>query len=92
MRLPTHRSPTSPGEMLKAEFLEPLEMTQAELARRMKVTPRVVNEICQEKRAITPRTAILLSDVLGTPPDFWLNCQLKWDLWHEFKRMKRKIA
>jgi len=92
MRLPTHRAPTSPGEMLKEEFLEPLELTQAELSRRMGVTPRVVNEICQGKRAITPRTAILLSDVLGTQPDFWLNCQLKWDLWHEYKRMKRKIA
>jgi len=92
MRLPTHRAPTSPGEMLKEEFFEPFELTQAELSRRMGVTPRVVNEICQGKRAITPRTAILLSDVLGTQPDFWLHCRLKWDLWHEYKRMKRKIA
>jgi addiction module HigA family antidote len=78
--------------MLKEEFLEPLELTQAELSRRMGVTTRVVNEISQGKRAITPCTAILLSDMLVTQPDFWLNCQLNGDLWHEYKRIKRKIA
>lgn len=88
----TERKPTTPGEMLTHEFLEPLDMTQSALARQMGVAPRVVNEICNNKRALTAETAIMLATVFGNTPDFWLNLQQKFDLWkayHNDKSQKR---
>ena len=54
MRLPTHRPPTHPGELLLEEFLEPLGMTQTELAARIDVSYPRINEIVKGKAAITP--------------------------------------
>ena len=42
IRIPTHRAPTHPGEMLRAEFLEPLALTQRELAKRIRTTASVI--------------------------------------------------
>ena len=81
-RLPANRPPTHPGEMLREEFLIPLEMTQTELARRIDVSYPRVNEIVNGKRGITPDTALRLSRLFGTTPEFWLNGQRNWDLWH----------
>ena len=81
-RLPTHRPPTHPGEMLREEFLKPLGMTQTELAERIGVSYVRVNELVNEKRGVTPDTALRLSRLLGTTPEFWLNGQQNWDLWH----------
>ena len=80
--LPTRRPPTHPGEMLLAEFLEPLGLTQAELAARIHVSYPRVNEIVNGKRGVTPDTALRLAKLLGTTPEFWLNGQRNWDLWH----------
>lgn len=80
--LPTHRPPTSPGEMLREEFLVPLELTQSELAERMGVPVGRVNQILQEKRAVTADTAVRLSQVLGMSAEFWLGLQTDWELWH----------
>lgn len=88
----TERNPTTVGEMLTYEFLEPLEMTQSALARQMGVAPRVVNEICNNKRALSAETAIMLATVFGNTPDFWLNLQQKGELWkayHSEKSQKR---
>jgi antitoxin HigA-1 len=82
MRLPTHRPPTHPGELLLAEFLEPLGMTQSDLAKRIDVSYPRVNEIINGKRGITPDTALRLARLFGTSPEYWLNGQLAWDLWH----------
>jgi antitoxin HigA-1 len=81
MRLPTHRSPTHPGEMLFEEFLKPYGLTQTELAKRIGVSYVRVNELVRGKRGITPDTALRLSKFFGTSPELWLNLQLKWDLW-----------
>lgn len=80
MRVPTDRPPTPPGEMLREEFLEPLGMTQAELAQRIGVSYVRVNEIVNGKRGITPATALRLARVFGTTAHFWLNGQLAQDL------------
>ncbi|MFG6665931.1 HigA family addiction module antitoxin [Halomonas sp. HNIBRBA4712] len=88
----TERKPTTVGEMLTLEFLEPLELSQSALARQMGTTPRLVNEICNDKRALTAETAIMLATVFGNTPDFWLNLQQKGDLWkalHSEKSMAR---
>lgn len=76
------REPTHPGEMLREEFLEPLEMSQSELARRIHVSFPRVNELVNGKRGVTSDTALRLSRLFGTTPDFWMNLQLTWDLWH----------
>jgi addiction module HigA family antidote len=80
--LPKNRPPTHPGEMLLEEFLRPLEMTQTELAERIHVSYPRINEIVNGKRGVTPDTALRLSKLFGTTPEFWLNGQRNWDLWH----------
>ena len=81
VRLPTHREPTHPGEMLREEFLKPMDLTQRELAEGIHVPYRRVNEIVNEKRGVTPSTALRLSKFFGNTPGFWMNLQLRWDLY-----------
>lgn len=81
-RLPKNRPPTHPGEMLLEELVKPLGMTQTELAERIRVSYPRVNEIVNGKRGITPDTVLRLAKLLGTTPEFWLNGQRNWDLWH----------
>jgi len=81
-RLPRKRPPTHPGEMLFEEFIVPLEITQAELARRLGVSYPRLNEIVKGRRSVTPDTALRLSRVVGMSADFWLGLQQDWDLWH----------
>lgn len=82
IRLPIDRPPTHPGEMLLKEFLEPLGMTQTELAKRIHVPIKRVNQIVKKKRSVTPDTALRFAKLFGTTPEFWLDGQLAWDLWH----------
>src|SRR5919112_443784 len=81
VRLPKDRVPTSPGETLREEFLEPLGMTQVELAQRIRVPYVRVNELVNGKRRVTPSTALRLAKAFGTSPEFWLNGQLALDLY-----------
>lgn len=81
VRLPANRHPTPPGEMLRTEFLEPLGMTQTELARRIGVSYVRVNELINGKRRLTPDTALRLSRLFGMSVEFWLNGQLACDMW-----------
>ena len=80
--LPKNRPPTHPGEMPLEEFLNPLGMTQTELSQRIRVLFPRVNEIVNGERGITPDTALRLSRLFRTTPEFWLNGQRNWDLWH----------
>ena len=89
-RLPRKRPPTHPGEMLFEEFVKPLELTQAELARRLGVSYPRLNEIIKGRRSVTPDTALRLSRVLGMSADFWLGLQQDWDLWHAMNRPEAK--
>ena len=82
VRIPTHRPPTHPGEMLLEEFLKPLELTQRDLADAIHVPDRRVNEIINQRRGITPSTALRFAKFFDMSPDFWLNLQLRWDLYH----------
>ena len=81
MRIPKERVPTSPGEMLREEFLEPLGMTQVEPAQRIRVPYVRVSELVNGKRRVTPSTALRLAKAFGTSPEFWLNGQLALDLY-----------
>ena len=79
--IPKHRTPTHPGEILLVEFLEPMGLTQVELAHRMGVPVQRVNTLINGKRDMAAETAILLSRVLKTTPEFWMNLQAACDLY-----------
>lgn len=79
--LPKHRKPTHPGEILLEEFLKPNGMTQVKLAEKMGVPIQRINTLINEKRDVTPETAILLSWVFKTSPEFWMNLQTAYDLY-----------
>src|SRR6476619_7795239 len=81
-RLPRHRPPTHPGEMLLEEFLKPLGISQSAFAIRLGVSFPRLNEVIRGKRGVTPDTALRLARVLGMSADFWLGLQQDWDLWH----------
>ena len=83
--LPKNGPPTHPGEMLLEEYLKPLGMSQTELAERIDVSYPRVNEIINGRRGVTPDTALRLSKLFGTTPEFWLNGQRNWDLWHALR-------
>ena len=78
------------GEIITEEFLEPLKITQGQLAQAMGVSRKTVNELCTGKRAVTVDTALLLAKVLENTPDFWLNLQRRNDIWAVMHSPKRK--
>ena len=80
-RLPSNRPPTHPGRILLEDFLKPHGLTQTRLAELIGVHYPRVNEIVNGKRGITPDTALRLSKLFGTTPEFWLNGQLDCDLY-----------
>ena len=82
VRIPTHHEPTHPGEMLLEEFLNPLGLTQRELADGIHVPYQRINELVNGRRGVTPHTALRLAKFFGTTPDAWMNLQLRWDLYH----------
>jgi antitoxin HigA-1 len=81
VRIPTHRVPTHPGEMLMEEFLKPMGLTQRELAEAIHVPYQRINEIVNGRRGITPNTALRLEKFLGMSSGFWMDLQLRWDLY-----------
>jgi len=85
VRIPTHRPPTHPGEMLLEEFLKPLGLTQRDLADAIYVPDQRVDEIINGRRGITTSTALRLAKFFDMSPDFWLNLQLRWDLYYTQK-------
>ena len=78
--LPEFRIATHPGQILLAEFLEPLRLTQAELARALRIPVNRVNELVRGKRGITPESALLFSEYFRNSPEFWMNLQTAHDL------------
>ena len=79
--LMTERKPATVGEILVDEFIGPLGLTQRDLAAAMGVPRKHVNELCNDRRAITADTALMLARVFGNSADFWLNVQRRIDLW-----------
>lgn len=91
-RLPAHRPPTHPGEMLLEEFLKPLNISQSAFAIRLGVSFPRLNEVVRGKRAVTPDTALRLARVTGMGADFWLGLQQDWDLWHALQARETLAA
>jgi addiction module HigA family antidote len=80
-RIPTHRAPTHPGEMLLKEFLNPMGVSQRQLADALHVPYQRINELINARRGMTPSTALRLAKFFGMSADFWMNLQLRWDLY-----------
>ena len=82
--IPKYRSPVHPGEVLNEEFLKPMELSQEKLAHHLggSWTQPKISEIINEKRRVTEAIALDFADAFGTSPQFWLNLQANYDLWH----------
>ncbi|MGQ0540604.1 MAG: HigA family addiction module antitoxin [Blastocatellia bacterium] len=94
VRIPKNRPSTHPGEMLLEEFLVPMGLTQKELADAIHVPFQRINEIVSGKRGMTPSTALRLAKFFNMSPGFWLNLQMKRDLYFAEQKeegMLRKI-
>ena len=87
--IPKNRRPSHPGEILLELYLKPMGMSQVELARRMGVPIQRVNTLINGKRDMSPETAILLSKVLKTTSQYWMNLQMNCDLYDAQKRLDR---
>ena len=85
VRVPTNRTPTHPGEMLIEEFLIPMGLTQRDLADGIRVPYQRVNDLIHGRRGMTPSTALRLAKFFGTTPEFWMNLQLRLDLYSAHK-------
>ncbi len=85
------RVPTHPGEVLKEDFLEPLEITQTKLADALHTSFRAINELVNQKRGITVEMAIKLSKYFNTSPQIWLNLQNNYDLYKVLQKKKDLI-
>jgi len=92
MRIPTHRVPTHPGEMLLEEFLRPMGLTQRDLAKAIHVPYQRINELVNGRRGITPSTALRLAKYFGMSAGFWMNLQLRWDLYYAQQSEKKALA
>ena len=80
--LPKKRQPTHPGQMLLKEFLEPMALSQKEFATHLGWTYARLNEIVNTKRGVSADSALAFADAFDMEPEFWLNLQRDWDLWH----------
>ncbi|MBW4593716.1 MAG: HigA family addiction module antidote protein [Brasilonema angustatum HA4187-MV1] len=91
MRVPKNRPPTHPGEILLKDFLEPMGVSQRELADAIYVPYQRINEIVNGKRGITPSTALRLEKFFGNSSEFWLNLQQIWDLYHVLEQEREEL-
>jgi addiction module HigA family antidote len=83
----SRRLPPHPGTFLDTRFLRPLGITQDELAHRLGVSRRRVNELVKGRRGISADTALRLGMLFGTGPDIWLDLQQAWDVYQAGRRM-----
>ena len=90
----TKRRPATVGEILTEEFLVPMKVSQGALADAMGVPRKHVNELCNNRRKVTARTALILARVFGNGAEFWLNVQRRNDLWETMNapRDRERIA
>ena len=83
--------PVHPGEILRDEFLTPLELSVYRLAREIGVSRPRLNDIVLGRRAVTTDTALRLGRYFGTTPEFWINLQTRYDLDVAERTVRRKI-
>ena len=83
--------PTHPGEMIKEDFLPDYNITATSMANALGVSRQTINEILRERRSISPVMALRLSKLFGNSPEFWLNAQNAWDIWHSERSHQNEL-
>ena len=83
--------PITPGEILLEEFMKPMNITQAQLARDIHVPPNRISQIIRGKREITADTALRLGKYFGIEPEFWLNLQVRYNMKVAKANLEKKI-
>ena len=83
--------PVHPGEILRDEFLSPMDLSVYRLAKAIKVSRPRLNDIVFGRRAVTTDTALRLGRYFGTTPEFWINLQIRYDLDVAERTVRRKI-
>lgn len=91
VRIPKFREPTHPGKMLMEEFLIPMSITQRDLSKAIHVPYQRINEIINGRRGITPSTALRLAKFFNMSEGFWMNLQLRWDLYRTKRLEEEKL-
>jgi len=86
--IPINRKPTTPGEILREEFLRPLNISQRLLAAHIGCDFKVINRIVNGKAQVTPKIGIKLAAAFNTSPDFWLNAQKAVDIYEASRELK----
>src|SRR5262245_54421475 len=92
--LPTRRAPTHPGELLLEEFLKAYDppVSQTEAAKRLGWSFVRLNQLINAKRGVTAENAVDLAVLTGTSPEFWMNAQAAYDLWHARRARQKRGA
>jgi antitoxin HigA-1 len=90
MRNKTKRRPTHPGELLREETLPAASLSQSELAARLGVSRRIVNDLVHERRSVNPDLAHRLARIFNTTPEFWLRLQEAVDVWETLQANRDK--
>ena len=83
--------PVHPGEVLRDEFLKPMELSVYRLAREIGVSRPRLNDVVLGRRAVTTDTALRLGRYFGTTPEFWLNLQTRYDLDVAERTLRRRV-
>jgi addiction module HigA family antidote len=84
--------PTHPGEMLREDFMPDHGLTATALAEKLGVSRQTINELLNEKRAVSPLMALRLSRLFGNTPEFWSNAQREVDLWSVRLEYKKELS
>ena len=84
------RRPTSPGEILKEEYLAPLGLTQKIVADHLGIDIKVINRLVNGKTSVSPELALKLAAAFDTTPEFWMNAQLAIDLFDAHEEIKKE--
>ena len=85
-------NPIHPGEILLEDYLNPLGISQNELARALRITPKTISEIVLGKRGVSPEMSIRLGTFFGQSARFWLNLQTEYDFRCALRRRKALTA
>jgi len=91
IHMPTHRKPTHPGEILREEFLNPMGLPQHKLADALHVPYQRVNDIVNGRRSVTPSTALRLAKFFNMSASFWMNLQMRWDMYFAYQDEKNLL-
>jgi antitoxin HigA-1 len=85
-------NPCHPGEILREEYLQPLNISITEFAKQIGVSRKVLSDVVNEKAGISPVMSLRLSKALNKSPQFWLTMQMNYDLFQVEKKSRKEIS